>query len=158
MMFGFSMRSSAVSSITTMRSWSGIDWPRMFKSVVFPVPVPPLIRMVLPRSIWAARNSASGRVSVPRAIRSSTVKWRLVNLRMTIAGAGANDRGNHRCQAAPIGELRIEQRVVFVELLAEPVGNDFEAGAQSCRRRTECSRRGGECRRARTTMSSRDCP
>ena len=44
--------------------------------------------------------------------------------------SGPNNRRNDRRQAAPIRELRMEERVVFVELLAELVGDDFEAGAQ----------------------------
>ena len=55
----------------------------------------------------------------------------------------ANDRRNHRCKAAPIRELRVEQRVVFVEFLAQFVGNDFEPRAQT--RRIELD--GGSCRR-----------
>src|SRR5208282_3460687 len=39
----------------------------------------------------------------------------------------ANNRWNHCRQAAPIRELRMEYRVVFVEALAELVSNDFEA-------------------------------
>ncbi len=42
-------------------------------SVDLPVPVPPLISSVLPLRICPAKRSASARVSVPRAIRSSTV-------------------------------------------------------------------------------------
>src|ERR1019366_5369604 len=41
-----------------------------------------------------------------------------------------NNRRNHRRQAAPIRELRMEYRVVFVEPFAELVGNDFEAGSE----------------------------
>jgi hypothetical protein len=43
---------------------------------------------------------------------------------------GPDDRRNHRCEAAPVRELRIEQRVVFIEFLAELVGNHFETRAQ----------------------------
>jgi hypothetical protein len=42
----------------------------------------------------------------------------------------ANNRRNHRRQAAPIRELRMEYRVVFVESFAELVGDDFEAGSE----------------------------
>ena len=42
----------------------------------------------------------------------------------------AHDRRNDRRQAASVRELRVEQRVVFVELFAELVGDHFEAGAQ----------------------------
>ena len=45
-------------------------------------------------------------------------------------GSGPHDRRNDRCQAAPVRELRVEHGVVFVELFAELVGDDFEAGAQ----------------------------
>ena len=41
-----------------------------------------------------------------------------------------NNRRNHRRQAAPIRELRMEYRVVFVEPFAELVGDDFEAGSE----------------------------
>jgi protein phosphatase len=71
--FGFCKWSSEVSSITTMRCSSGIADARARSTVVFPVEVPPLMRSVFPLRICAARRSASGRVSVPRAIRSSTV-------------------------------------------------------------------------------------
>ena len=47
--------------------------------------------------------------------------------------SGPNNRGNYRCQAAPIGKLGIEERVVFVEFLPEPVGNYFETRAQTSR-------------------------
>ena len=59
--------------MTTMRSCSGMKSASIRKSVVFPVPVPPLMSSVLPLRICSAKKSASGRVSVPRAIRSSTV-------------------------------------------------------------------------------------
>jgi hypothetical protein len=47
--------------------------------------------------------------------------------------SGPNNWGDYRCQAAPIRKLGIEQRVVFVELFAEPVGNYFETRAQPSR-------------------------
>jgi hypothetical protein len=59
--------------MTTRRSCSGIKSASIRNSVVLPVPVPPLIRSVLPLRICSAKKSASARVSVPRAIRSSTV-------------------------------------------------------------------------------------
>jgi hypothetical protein len=48
-------------------------------------------------------------------------------------GRRANHRGNDSGKPTPIGELRIEQRVVFVQLFAEPVGNHFKTGSQSRR-------------------------
>jgi len=41
-----------------------------------------------------------------------------------------NNRRNYRRQAAPIWELRVQYRVVFVELFAELIGNDFETGSK----------------------------
>ena len=43
----------------------------------------------------------------------------------------AHNRRNHCRQAASIRELRVQQRIVFVELLAEVIGDHFEAGAES---------------------------
>ncbi len=42
----------------------------------------------------------------------------------------AHDRRNHRRQAASVRELRVQQGVVLVELLAELIGDHFEAGAE----------------------------
>ena len=144
--------------MTTMRSWSGIDWPRMFKQSGFPGP-----GSAADKDGLAARN-LRGQELRKRA-RQRPASDQVFDGEMA-AGEFANhhcrrwpnDRGNHRCKAAPIGELRIEQRVVFVELLAELVGNHFETRAQTSRDRTQRSHPGGESRRARTTMSSRDCP
>jgi hypothetical protein len=50
-MFGFRIESSTVCSMTTIRSLLRIACAKMFGKVVFPVPVPPLIRIVLPSAI-----------------------------------------------------------------------------------------------------------
>jgi len=44
--------------------------------------------------------------------------------------SGAYGWRNRRCKAAPIRETRAQQRVVCIELLAQAVGDDFEARAQ----------------------------
>ena len=59
------------------------------------------------------------------------MKWRLVNLRMVSAGRGLDRRRNVGREAAAVRELRVEQRVVFVEPFAQVVGDHFEAGAQT---------------------------
>src|SRR5580692_1267398 len=46
-------------------------------------------------------------------------------------GTGFDDRRNDRRKAASIRELRMENRVVLVELFAQLVGNHLEAGAES---------------------------
>ncbi len=45
-------------------------------------------------------------------------------------GRRPHDRRNDRCEAAPVRELRVQYGVVFVQMFAELVGNDFEAGAE----------------------------
>lgn len=45
-------------------------------------------------------------------------------------GRRPHDRRNDRCQAAPVRELRVQDGVVFVQLLPELIGYHFEAGAQ----------------------------
>ena len=42
----------------------------------------------------------------------------------------AHDRRNHRRKTASVRELRIQEWVIFVEFLAELIGDDFEAGAK----------------------------
>ena len=158
MMFGFSMRSSAVSSMTTMRSWSGIDWPRMFKQRGLSGPGSAADKdglAALDLGGQELRKRARKRSASDQVFDREMAAGELAD---DHRGSGPDDRGNHRCQAAPIGKLRIEQRVVFVELLAEPVGNHFETGAQPSRVELNARVAARECRRARTTMSSRDCP
>ncbi|MNE91501.1 hypothetical protein D3C80_1891260 [compost metagenome] len=38
--------SSAESSIVMTRSWDGMNWDKALRKVVFPEPVPPLIKML----------------------------------------------------------------------------------------------------------------
>ena len=45
-------------------------------------------------------------------------------------GRRPHDRRNDRRQAAPVRELRVQDGIVFVQMFAELVGNDFEAGAE----------------------------
>ena len=45
-------------------------------------------------------------------------------------GSRTHDRRNHRRKAAAIGELRVEDGIVFIELFAELIGDHFEAGTE----------------------------
>src|SRR5215813_7639345 len=48
-----------------MRSWSGTNFARLFSMVVFPVPVPPEMRMFLRSATYLASCAASSLVNVP---------------------------------------------------------------------------------------------
>ena len=75
--------SSAASSMVMMRSSLGDEADDSTLSVVvLPAPVPPLTRMLSRPRTHAARNSATVRVIVPNAIRSSAVSGSVANLRM----------------------------------------------------------------------------
>jgi hypothetical protein len=122
--------SSEVSSMTTMRSWSGIALARMRKSVVFPLPVPPLISSVFPLRICSAkkvRKRSRQRAASDQVIDRVTAAGELANCERRI---GPHNGRNDCRKAASVRELRVQERVVFVEPFAELIGNDFEAGAK----------------------------
>ena len=91
--FGLSRWISAVSSITTIRLPSGIRAARAFSSVVFPVPVPPEMRMLRSAAIAATSLWASADDNVPISTRSSSV-YRRPNLRIVRAGPAMAHGGN----------------------------------------------------------------
>jgi hypothetical protein len=68
--------------MTRMRSVSGMAALRMFRIVVFPVPVPPAMRML--RRSWTARirSSALSDVMELRETRSASVYFRAANFRI----------------------------------------------------------------------------
>lgn len=67
----WSSRSSAASSIVTMRSPSGIALDRMFSKVVLPEPVPPETSRFLRACTHCRRNRAMGSLSEPAASKSA---------------------------------------------------------------------------------------
>ena len=74
---GLLQRSSAESSIVTIRSSSGTKLVRQLSIVVLPEPVPPQTRRLSRARTTAWRNSAISVVSVPLRSRSSMVSgWR----------------------------------------------------------------------------------
>jgi len=74
--------SSKTSSQVMTRSAPGMAAANAFKSVVFPVCVPPDTRMLSPATTAASRNRAPCPVSVPRATSSSRACAVSTNLRM----------------------------------------------------------------------------
>ncbi|KHF33513.1 hypothetical protein CM49_04313 [Paenibacillus sp. P1XP2] len=78
--------SSAESSIVITRSSPGINWDKAFKKVVFPEPVPPLIKMLyLPATSFCRNNEASS-PSAPRLVKSSIVIGFSGNFRIVMVG------------------------------------------------------------------------
>jgi len=69
-----------------MRSSSGTNEHSTFSSVVLPEPVPPLMTMFCLCLTHSSRNRAICRLSVPKPMRSSTVKGSEANLRMVSVG------------------------------------------------------------------------
>ena len=78
--------SSFASSTVTMRSSSGMKLDTTFRSVVFPVPVPPLTTMFRrPRTHRLMKCAVCG-VHVPKLMRSSTLYGSVANFRMVMNG------------------------------------------------------------------------
>ena len=81
-----SKRSSAESSMVTMRSPRGISQESALSSVVFPEPVPPATAMEL-RALTAQESSCAYQPgSDPSSTRRPIVRMRSENLRMVTAG------------------------------------------------------------------------
>ena len=80
-----SKRSSAESSIVTMRSFFGISRESALSSVVLPPPVPPETAMFLRARTAQDKSCAMPGESVPSPTSSSRVKARLRNFRMVKA-------------------------------------------------------------------------
>ena len=76
--------SSAASSIVTMRSALGIDAESTLRSVVFPEPVPPEMRMFFFAMTARSRNFAMRGVSEPRRMKSSTIRRRFGKRRIVM--------------------------------------------------------------------------
>jgi hypothetical protein len=114
--------------MTTMRSCSGIKSARIRSSVVFPVPVPPLIRSVLPLRICSAKKSA-------KRPRQRAASDQIINCVMAAGEfpdderrCTAHDRRDDFRQPTPVRELCVQEWVVLFELLTQLISNNFEAG------------------------------
>lgn len=78
--------SSALSSIVTIRSSGGIACDSAFKNVVFPLPVPPLIKMLYRHFTNSSRKLLHSSVIDPSATSLSSVIPSSGNRRIVIAG------------------------------------------------------------------------
>ena len=96
-------RSSAASSIVTMRSSSGIAVESAFSSVVLPEPVPPEMRMFSSACTQRSRNSTASVVSVPSRIRSSRSSRLLLNFRIVTSGPLSESGGMMALTRLPSG-------------------------------------------------------
>ncbi|MNM83227.1 hypothetical protein D3C81_952810 [compost metagenome] len=77
---------SAESSIVITLSSDGINWDKAFKNVVFPEPVPPLIKMLYLLRTSRCSSSAASSLSEPIETNCSIVSGRSGNLRIVIVG------------------------------------------------------------------------
>ena len=75
-----------MSSMVMIRSSLGIYWDRAFKNVVFPDPVPPLMKMLYPARTRRARNPTTSGLTDCQASRSFMVMASLGNFRMVTMG------------------------------------------------------------------------
>ena len=80
------------------------------------------------------------------------------NFRIILRGRWPHDGWNDRRQAASVGELYVQPRIVFVEALAELVVDDFEARAEQAGSQRKWTLPGARFRRAFATENHRDCP
>ena len=107
--FGESICSSSVSSIATIRSSVGMSSVSALRSVVLPLPVPPLNRIL--RRVWRVRSAASRLCSgsVPCSTSCAAEKDRFSNRRTVIATCGLAG-GTQIATRDPSAQARIEDR------------------------------------------------
>ena len=85
--------SSAESSTVIMRSRSGMNCDNMFKRVVFPDPVPPDTNMLRLDLTASFKNSAIGRLRLPKRIKSSSVSFFAANFRIVTSDPSSDSGG-----------------------------------------------------------------
>ena len=98
--------------------------------MVFPVEVPPLMSSVFPLRICSGQELCKRqrkRAASNQVIDREMAAGKLANGE---CGRRPHDWRNHCREAAAIGELRVKQGVVFVQMFAKLIGNHFEAGAE----------------------------
>ena len=100
---GWRSRSSAASSIVTIRSPSPTKLDSALSVVVLPEPVPPQTRIVARARTARARKSSSGRVSVPLATRSSGENPARRKRRIVSAGPSSASGGSTTLIREPSG-------------------------------------------------------
>ena len=98
-------RSSAASSIVTIRSSPGMAPDSAPSVVVLPEPVPPETRIVAFAVTHSARNSASPGVTVPPATRSRSENPRLRKRRIVRQGPSSDSGGMTTFTREPSGSL-----------------------------------------------------
>ena len=86
----------------------------MFANVVLPVPVPPEIRMLSPRSTACFSFVAESSFRTPCATRSHIVSFRVVNFRIVISGRGFTTGGmSYRSWLDAVGTaIAVQQKLM----------------------------------------------
>ena len=111
--------SSAASSMVTMRSSSGMNDERTLSSVVLPVPVPPVTRMLSRPSTHRLASSASRGVRVLSRTRSSTVQGHLGELADGEGGAVERERRDDGVDPGAVGQAGVDHGRGLVDAAAD---------------------------------------
>ena len=118
--------SSTASSMVTMRSSVGMYDDTTLSSVVLPVPVPPLIRMLrLPRT-QTSRKSAACWLSVPSRTRSADVNGVAGELPDGQHGSVDRQRRDDGVDPGAVGQSGIDQRRRLVDPAADGRDDAFD--------------------------------
>ena len=112
-------RSSAASSIVTIRSASGIDVDSAFSSVVFPEPVPPEMRMFSSARTQRWRNSTVSVRQRPEPDHVVEVEPLLAELADRHERARERQRRHDRVDAAAVRQARVDHRRRLVDAAAD---------------------------------------
>ncbi len=119
---GCASRSSAVSSMVTMRSVCGIDCDNALSNVVLPALVAPATRRFHPAATVHRRNVAA----TPSTPNSSSVTARVAEATDGDARAVDRERRDHRVQAGAVGEAGVDHRRGAVEPQPERCHDPFD--------------------------------
>ena len=100
---GWPSRSSAASSMVTIRSPAGMKSLRTLSSVVLPEPVPPETMRFFRICTQTLRNAAISAVQVPKRMRSASVSGTRENLRIVTHGPVSESGGMMALTREPSG-------------------------------------------------------
>src|SRR5437879_2797122 len=123
-------RSSAASSIVTMRSSPGIQVAKALSSVVFPLLEPPEISRLARARTQAWRKAAASSERLPNPIRSSIAYGLAENFRIVIMGPSTATGGSTMVNREPSGNRASSTGSTKSSRRPEPVSSSEPGGFQ----------------------------